>query len=279
MLKTEWLATTIERLQQNDPTLTSIKYMNHHFTPIEEFLNSDDAIALADALRGNAYVTSIHIESSHNLNEGGVAIVNVLKNNDVVTSLTLRENRFDNKAIIAISELLKVNKTLTTLNLCGNHLNASGIIILCEGLKKNTSVRNLHLGYTNMRDDGVIALGQALEVNKTLKYISMDGNYYSQSSANVFLKSLEKNYSLTTLITNGWIDRGHHLANLLVRNKKVVPWSRSNHATEVCPELHTLVMATLMSANRGTTTNTLSRILPELWEEHIFPHFNTFGHL
>jgi hypothetical protein len=62
----------------------------------------------------------------------------------------------------------------------------------------------------------------------------------------------------------------------MARNQKV-EWSFRNHAKEACPELHTLIMATLMSTNKATASKAslLPRMLPELWEGHIFPHFNT----
>jgi len=290
MLKTEWVATTIARLQQNDPTLTHIERITGPYTAISELLTSADAIALADALLGNTHVTSIHIERSNIMDEGGAAIVNALMNNRKVTSLNLRNNGFvehdptsgwiTGTATPAITELLKVTKTLTTLNVGHNELNPAGIVALCEGLKANTSVTTLHLDNVSMGGNGVIALGQALEVNRTLKHLTADYNYYSPAAANMFIVSLEKNRSLTTFVSDGCIHRACHVANLMARNQKVA-WSFRNHAKEACPELHTLVMSTLMSANKATasankaTGKALPRMLPELWEGHIFPHFNT----
>lgn len=275
-----WLPTTIARLQQNDPTLTSIERINHIDTPNADFLLDADGVALANALRGNTHVTSIDISRSNILDEGGAAIVNVLKDNRTVTSLSLRANGFwvIGSAIVALKELLKVNKTITTLSLRGNQLHAAGMAILCEGLKENTSVHTLHVDYTNMGSDGIIALGKALEVNRTLKHLTTDGNYYTLTAANIFIQSLEKNRSLTTFVGDGCLHQEYHVANIMTRNHKVA-WSYLNHAKKVCPELHTLIMVTLMSANKATTSVTTSatvlpRMLPEVWEEHIFPHFN-----
>ena len=282
MLKAEWLASTIARLQQNDPTLTLIERIGavHH----DSFLNAADAIALADALHGNTHVTTINIQDSNIVDEGGAAIVNALMDNRSVTTLNLCANGFaeydasapyiSGTAIAAIAELLKVTKTLTSLNLSGNELNPASIVVLCEGLKANTSVTTLHLDHVDMGGNGVIAMGEALEVNRTLKHLTADNNYYSPAAANMFITSLEKNRSLTTFVSDGCIHRACHVANLMTRNQKV-EWSFRNHAKEACPELHTLIMATLMSANKTASAITLPRMLPELWEEHIFPHFNT----
>ena len=287
MTTTEWLATTIVRLQQNDPTLTHIERITGPHTAISELLTSADAIALANALVGNTHVTSIHIEGTVIMDEGGAAIVNALRmdNNRKVTSLNLRNNGFvehdptsdwiTGTATAAITELLKVTKTLTTLNVGHNELYPAGIVAMCEGLKENTSLIALHMDDVSMGGNGVIALGQALEVNRTLKHLTADGNYYSPAAANMFIVSLEKNRSLTTFVSDGCIHRACHVANLMARNQKV-GWSFRNHAEEACPELHTLVISTLMSANKATeSTKALPRMLPELWEEHIFPHFNT----
>ncbi len=285
MLKAEWLATILARLQQNDPTLTQIERISGSDTPISELLTAADAIALADALHGNTHVTSIHIQGTNILDEGGAAIVNALMDNRAVTSLNLSNNGFvdhdetshwiTGTATAAITELLKVTKTLTTLNLASNPLTAIGIMDLSDGLKENTSLINLNLNYTDMGGIGVIALGAALEVNRTLKSLSKFGNYYSQDSANDFIESLEKNHSLTELSSNGCWHRFEYVKEIMARNKKVA-WSVHNHTNEVCPELHTLIMATLLSANKATgSTTALPRMLPELWEGHIFPHFKT----
>jgi len=285
MTTSEWFASTIARLEQNDPTLTHIERITGPHTAISELLTSADAITLADALLGNTHVTSIHIEGTVIMDEGGAAIVNALMNNRKVTSLNLRNNGFvehdptsdwiTGTATAAITELLKVTKTLTTLNVGHNELYPAGIVAICEGLKANTSLIALHMDDVSMGGNGVIALGQALEVNRTLKHLTADGNYYSPAAANMFIVSLEKNRSLTTFVSDGCIHRACHVANLMARNKKV-EWSFRNHAEEACPELHTLIMATLMSANKATeSTTALPRMLPELWEGHIFPHFNT----
>jgi len=283
-----WLPTTIARLQQNDPTLTLIERINHIDTLNADFMIDADGIALAQALQGNTHVTSIDIARSNILDVGGAAIVNALKDNRSVTSLTLRANGFwranefwgTESAIVALKELLKVNKTITTLNLRGNQLNSDGMLILCEGLKENTSVHTLHLDNVSMGSVGIIALGEVLEVNQTLKHLTTDGNYYTLASANMFIVSLENNRTLTTFVGDGCLHRACHVANIMTRNNKVA-WSYRNHAEEACPELHTLVMSTLMSANKATTSvnkatgKALPRMLPELWEGHIFPHFNT----
>jgi Ran GTPase-activating protein (RanGAP) involved in mRNA processing and transport len=228
MLKAEWLATTIARLEQNDPTLTSIERICSQHN--DALLNTADAIALADALYGNTNVTTINIHDSNILDEGGVAIVYALMDNRSVTTLNLRNNGFVDAAsmpwntataVTAITELLKVTKTLTTLNLSDNALFPTSIVALSEGLKVNTSVTTLHLDFVTMGGNGVIALGEALELNRTLKHLSMDGNCFSPAAANTFIMSLEKNHSLTTLQADDCHHRACHIANLMARNQKV----------------------------------------------------------
>ena len=280
MTTSEWLASTIARLEQNDPTLTSIERITGPHTAISELLTSTDAIALADALLGNTHVTSIHIEGTVIMDEGGAAIVNALMNNRKVTSLNLRNNGFvphdatshwvTGTAIAAISELLQVNNTITELNLRGNDLADAGTVVLCEGLKVNTSIKTLNLEYTDMGNAGVAAVAAMLRVNQSIKTLAIGCNDYSLACLAILEESLKNNFTLLECFVDYWYN-AQAINNILIRNM-TPSWSVHKHKT-FDPQCHMTIMATLMSANKATSEKTLPRMLPELWEGHIFPHF------
>ena len=282
MTTSEWLASTIARLEQNDPTLTSIERITGPHTAISELLTSADAIALANALVGNTHVTSIHIEGTVIMDEGGAAIVNALRmdNNRKVTSLNLRNNGFvphdatshwvTGTAIAAISELLQVNNTITELNLRGNDLADAGTVVLCEGLKVNTSIKTLNLEYTDMGNAGVAAVAAMLRVNQSIKTLAIGCNDYSLACLAILEESLKNNFTLLECFVDYWYN-AQAINNILIRNM-TPSWSVHKHKT-FDPQCHMTIMATLMSANKATSEKTLPRMLPELWEGHIFPHF------
>jgi hypothetical protein len=280
MTKTEWLASTIARLQQNDPTLTNIQRIGDVHLAIAELLTEEDGVALADALVGNTHVTSITIKGSNILDIGGAAIANALKDNRTVTSIVLRNNGFvphdatshwvTGTAIAAISELLQVNNTVTELNLRGNDLADAGIVVLCEGLKVNTSIKTLNLEYTDMGNAGVAALAAMLRVNQSIKTLAIGCNDYSVACLAILEESLKNNFTLLECFVDYWYN-AQAINTILIRNM-TPSWSVHKHKT-FDTQCHMTIMATLMSANKATSEKTLPRMLPELWEGHIFPHF------
>ena len=94
--------------------------------------------------------------------EGAIAIAEALKVNAVVTTLRLNDNNIGPEGAIAIAEALKVNAVLTELNLRLNSIGPEGAIAIAEALKVNAVLTKLDIRINRMGDAGKKAVRDAV---------------------------------------------------------------------------------------------------------------------
>lgn len=156
------LATVVDRLKRNDPTLCFVDLRNDSLGAI----GADGAALLADALKSNNVVT--------NINLGAVGIGRCIE----VSYENITMHVFvgaDGAAPLA--EALKSNTTLLALDLRYNGLGPEGAGLLAEGLlKNNTTLQTLNLSANGLGQLGMAPLADALRVNTTLSTLILSNN-------------------------------------------------------------------------------------------------------
>ena len=124
--------------------------------------------AIADALRINASLTDLNLESNQLGPEGGVALAEALRVNASLTVLNLYGNQLDAAGGSAIADALRVNASLMSLDLLNNSIGAKGGMAFADALRVNTSLTNLDIGYNEIGEAGGVAIADALRVNASL---------------------------------------------------------------------------------------------------------------
>ena len=101
-----------------------------------EALASAGAVAIAEALKANAVLTTLDLSSngpitapvdlSGEYDASGIALADVEVNEVRLKTLSLGNNRIRAEGVTAIAEALRGNEVLTTLDLCANDLGDEG---------------------------------------------------------------------------------------------------------------------------------------------------------
>ena len=102
----------IQRIRENDPTLTSIDVQYYDIGP-------EGAQALADALQVNKTLTSINLGSNNIGPEGARDLADALRVNKTLTSIDLGLNGIGFEGAQALADVLTRNTTLTFIDLSG----------------------------------------------------------------------------------------------------------------------------------------------------------------
>ncbi|XP_065885737.1 tropomodulin-1-like [Dysidea avara] len=133
---------TIVRLQELDPTLTTLNLNNH--PRLEEDLFQQ----LCDALVANTYLTTLELAGTKLGDNHAKMLVSVLKNNSTLQSLNLDTNYLTGAGIKVILQALKENNTLKELKLSNQkHSAGAGIeMTMAKMISSNTSL--LKFGYS-----------------------------------------------------------------------------------------------------------------------------------
>lgn len=205
------IRTIIERLQDNDRTLTSLDLSHYHFS--HEKIDGARATILANLLKYNTTVTTLNLSNNWIDAEGAIALADALWHNTTLTSLNLMNNPIRAAGANSLSFALKENSTLTSLNLYNTQIGSEGAKALADALNENNTLTSLNLGSNNIHigwvnnNSGLAninyqcanALGEALAVNKSLKTLVLSNNNISDVGAEALATALKVNSTLTCL--------------------------------------------------------------------------------
>lgn len=105
------LADALKRLQQNDPTLTSLNLNNH------PEMNVDYALAFAKALMGNTHLVDLKMANAKVSDVVAAELVAALKGNSTLQTINLETNEMTGKTLKHLISAIVGNKTLIELKL------------------------------------------------------------------------------------------------------------------------------------------------------------------
>lgn len=188
----------LQRIKQNDPTLSSLKLKN-------EDIDDDGAEALCDALKHNTVVTSLNLSGSK---IGGTlvrlrAIANVLAHNSTLENLDLRATERGNAGATILAEGLEKNRGLKSLLLNGNRIGPEGGEALAYVVKMNATLKELSLGRNGIGSRGAQAIAEALSTNNTLVDLDLNDNQIVEPGSVVLAQALNTNQTLRRLNLTG----------------------------------------------------------------------------
>ena len=165
-------------------------------------IGSDGAAALAGALKVNKTLTGFAFELNFIGDAGGVALADALEFNTSLKRLRLQANGIEDAGMAAIAKSLRGNKTLTSL-FFHNKIEIEGAAALSDALKQNTTLAVLHLSNTGIDDVKAIAIADALKFNKTLTALHICNESIGDNGAMAFADALKFNKTLAVLdLTN-----------------------------------------------------------------------------
>jgi hypothetical protein len=143
-------------------------------------LEPADAILIASDLKFMVVVTTLYLQVNGIGDEGAIAIAEALKVNAVLTTLSLfnglSKNEIGPKGAKAIAEALKVNAVLTSVDLGFNSIGDDGAKAIAEALKVNAVLTELRLYSNKIGDDSAKAIAEALKVNAVLTKLLLGHN-------------------------------------------------------------------------------------------------------
>ena len=228
----------VDRIKKNDETLTCFRSVETHF-------GWEAAKIIAEAMRGNIYVTYLRLGNNigdvgaeafarmleHNTTlkvldlsgnssitaRGVTFLANALKKNTALTTLNLSMTNVKHKACSALSSMLAVNKTLTTLDVSSNNIGDRGLKSLLEFIQnRNRGLTTLSIANNRITSAGANILAETVRENKTLTSIDIGYNNFEVLRHITLMNALESNYSLTTFKTNIVSSK---ISNILFNNK------------------------------------------------------------
>jgi len=156
----------LQRIRDNDLTLTSLKLENNQIGPPE-------AQALATALQNNTALISLTLAGNQIGNEGAKALATVLQKNATLKSLYLEGNQIGPEGAKALATALQTNTNLTILHLGYNQIGDEGASALATLLQNNTALTILYLSNSEIKASGLQALAIALENNSILTILDL----------------------------------------------------------------------------------------------------------
>uniref|UniRef100_A0A061RYZ2 Protein tyrosine kinase n=1 Tax=Tetraselmis sp. GSL018 TaxID=582737 RepID=A0A061RYZ2_9CHLO len=215
-----WLREAVERLRQNDPSLTQLDFYRC-------VIRSESAEALAEALWHNGTLTKLELDRNligdrgakelakalgHNIaltelslewngigDNGAEALAWALRHNGALKKLNLSGNKIGDRGAKVLARALLHNSALTTLNFWRNSICNEGAEALAAALRDNCTLIGLNLKWNGIRDEGAEALAQALRCNGALKELDLSGNKICNTGAEALAESLLHNVTLVEL--------------------------------------------------------------------------------
>ena len=182
---------------------------------------STAVVELAEALKTNKCLLSLHISQNKDVGERFVHIVKSLQVNSTLRdlraglcgiahtaivdiarssleSLDLSFNPIGDEGAEHIAQLVTKCHSLCQLNLEGCGIGNRGVECLASSLEGNTSLEILHIPVNRFTDTGLLALGRSLKRNKALKTLNVAG-CGTRVGRKQFVLSLCENEHLTYL--------------------------------------------------------------------------------
>jgi len=233
-----YITELMERVGQDDPTLTEI-----NFGGMDLGLR-EDILSMFDVLANNNHVTTIDLTRNELDDECISSISLALVDNTAVSRLNLAENVISSEGAEYLFGIFETNKTLMDINLFGNNvdpdlleefntmmlerrpslveciasdssdvtdLTLNGINLvestqteaLIDALASNTHVEQVNMDGCEMDDTLVSVLSLALVENKSITSISLRDNNITSEGCEYLLGTLESNLTITHLDLDG----------------------------------------------------------------------------
>ncbi|KTD45452.1 Ankyrin repeats (3 copies) [Legionella quinlivanii] len=168
----------IQRIRENDPTLTSLDLTSQALTD-SDFQN------LSLALAQNTHLKSLELAKTNPSNAGLSYLSTALKSNNSLESLNLGGNELQQKGLEYLCEVLRVNQSLRTLEL---HLGNSGYPeqeLFLSALLDNYSLQDLYINYNGALKPGflisVIKNGERNKARAANPKPAFDDNFFFKS--------------------------------------------------------------------------------------------------
>ena len=259
--------TTLQRLSENDPSLTDIE------CPAGQV----DTAHLAKALKNNRFLKSLSLTGSQDSDSADEILIllnHVLIDNTTLQLLNAYSATITTKGAMALASILNNNTTpLTHVVICINSIGADGLIALFRALKNNKTVTKLHLtgclSDSQSNEDKMAvaeALGDMLASNQTLQSIYLEylGGLTYGHHMTALANGLMHNKSIKKLRIEGVAVSVDKLVDALRSNRTLLELdlSRSVNDTD-----DALALAGLLSAN---TTGLTSIHLRGIVDNNIF---------
>jgi len=135
-------------------------------------------------------------------------LTKALEDNLSCKSIDLNRKRLDDEDGKMLAQMLETNQALQKLECEGNNLGVAAAETMGDALRKNATLRSLNLESNNLTasgndQKGIIRLAEALEENTTLRALMLSKNGITAQAGEYFVKSLEKNESLTLVDLSG----------------------------------------------------------------------------
>lgn len=218
--------TKVERILNNDATLTNIDYCYDHvseetlrrivealhnnvmvdwlaFTGCDLTVNS--AKAIGQLFRRNRRIR--HLVLSNNISmgsEGIIAIMEGLCENRQLRSIMMEDNGIGTTELRSISRMLRLNNTLEELSLGWNELpNDEHFVDFTLSLASNRSLVRLELGNCALASPSVQNLFESIQNHPTVTYLDLTGNRINSDISESFRKLLQHNRSLRSISVTG----------------------------------------------------------------------------
>ena len=167
-------------------------------------LSDPDVVILADALKANTTITSLHLSFNAICDGGVAALADALIINSSLRVLNLGTNRILGPGASALAVALKCNSTLTELSMPFNNILDSGAAALADALKCNTSLSRLDFSFNHIGHHGAAALADAAKYNTTLTELRLSGNNgIGEIGGACLADALQVNTSLTMVLLVG----------------------------------------------------------------------------
>ncbi|OAJ44014.1 hypothetical protein BDEG_27312 [Batrachochytrium dendrobatidis JEL423] len=184
-----------------------------HLDLSENNIGDDGGMAMASLLQSNNYVSNLdlsnNLSSASNRSQTLVNDVMMHFSKTIQLNYAITHLNFSKMGITdwnmcdLLASALKANKNIETLNLSCNRISRDGGVALCNALMKHSSVNNLILSCCSIQDEGAIAIAQisntglvaiakALRNNSGVKYISLWGNQWGETSCEEFAELMQE---------------------------------------------------------------------------------------
>ncbi|CAF2156704.1 unnamed protein product [Rotaria magnacalcarata] len=131
-------------------------------------LHDADMMSIAQTLRINQTITTVHLGNNLITAVGAKHIANALRYNTDLTTLDLWKNQIGVDGAQRFAEILHSNKTLRSLGLNTNDIKDQGAKFLADALRNNKALIELSMADNHIGDEGAQVLRDALRNNTTI---------------------------------------------------------------------------------------------------------------
>ena len=188
----------IERIQNNDPTLTKVEFQKMNLT-------DENVIPLLDALGKNTTVTTLDLRRNRIGIEGSSTLASAILDNTTLVKVDISGNNLGDEGLEDLSKVIPYNKSLKTLNIEDNKVGDAGATSFAEALIENTGLTYVNLSGNVIGDAGAIDLFKVLSsANTTVETLLLRFNAISDGGATELASTLLDNETLKV------VDLGHN---------------------------------------------------------------------